>query len=283
MKDFQPFDKTRLLDMISGIDIKLEDNLVVTKYHGVLKAVTKVSKRYEIFDIKSFLHDKIEQICSNFDIHWYRLIVKRGVQYLTLASDPVEVGGINFYKCFYILNSSDKTRRLSFNMGIHQRDSKFYFIRQMNNLSLYRKHLTGITQKAEEVSIGFGGETFDQQINDLKSLIGEKVMLSNIRDIILDDDTLKINHMKFDAFKNLLTWNYNLTDSQKQTLRCPSEELVINSSNDFSMDAFDVFGFYMQIFHSQDSHIVQKETERIFKITQCFIRHEKLSEILLGV
>ena len=32
--------------------------------------------------------------------------------------------------------------------------------------------------------------------------------------------------------------------------------------------------------HNQDSYVVKKETDRMIKITQCFIRNEKISQIL---
>ena len=284
LKNFKPFDKETLLKEISGIDISLQDNLVVTKYFDVLKSITKVSKRYEIFDIKSFMNEKIELISSNFDIVHYRLIVKRGIQYLTLVSDAVEINGSNFYKCFFILNSSDKSRRLSLNMGLYQDSSDVYFITSIKNMSLYKKHLTGISSLAEDVAKSIDGETFEEQITAIKNIVGERVMLSNVRDIIVDED-LKINHKKFDAFKNMLLWNAKLsiTGSQESLLRTPSEKIVFNATNDISMDAFLVFNLYMQIFRNQDAHVVKKETDRIMSITQCFIRSEKLKELLLEI
>lgn len=284
LKNFKPFDKTKLLEEISGIDISMQGEHVVTKYFGVPKSVVKVSKRYEIFDIKQFMTQKIELICSNFDIYHYRLLVKRGIQYLTLVSDAVDINGSNFYKCFFILNSSDKSRRLSLNMGLYQDSADWYFISSISNMSLYRKHLTGITGLAEDVSKSIDGETFEEQIKAIQSIAGERVMLSNVRDIIVDED-LKINHMKFDAFKNMLIWNAKLalTTQQDSLLRTPSEKITFNATNDISMDAFLVFNLYMQIFRNQDAHIVKKETERIMSITQCFIRNEKLKEILFEI
>lgn len=282
IKNFKPFDKEKLLQQISGIDIFLEGDTVITKYFDVVKATAKVSKRYEIFDIKSFLNDKIDQICDNFNIQYYKFIVRRGIQYLVLVSDPVDVAGHIFYKTFFVLNSSDKSRRLSLNMGLYQENSDYYFImNKINNMSLYKRHLTGITSQAEDVSKSISGETFDEQIDSIKSLIGERVMLSKVREIIVDED-LKINHQKFDAFKNLLfsETKRSLTDAQESLLRRPSEDITFTASNDISLDAFLAFNLYMQIFRNQDAHIVKKETERIFRITQCFIRHEKLKELL---
>jgi hypothetical protein len=148
-------------------------------------------------------------------------------------------------------------------------------------MSFFKKHLTGITENADQASQSISGETFDEQIESLRSIVGQKVMLSKVRDIIVDEDS-QINHRKFDAFKNtLISEASGLTASNLNLLRTPSEKIEINSENDFSIDAFLVFGLYMRIFRNQDSHIVRKETERIMSITQWFIRNEKLKSLLM--
>ena len=105
-------------------------------------------------------------------------------------------------------------------------------------------------------------------------------MISKIREIIIDKDQ-KINHRKFDAFKNQLSYSgIKWSKEQYNLLRTQSEKLEISIKNDFSIDAYLVFNLYMQIFRNLDSYVVKKETERITKITQCFIRNDKLNQIL---
>ena len=137
---------------------------------------------------------------------------------------------------------------------------------------------------AEDISKLVSIETFDEQINCIKSLIGEKVLLSNVRNIIVDKD-LKINHSKFDALKNSLRFSktdkINLfSNDQINTLKKTSEELVLDHNNDILLDAYKVFICSIQIFSRYDSYIVKKETDKILRITQCFIRDEKINEIL---
>ena len=205
--------------------------------------------------------------------------MKRGTQYLTLLSDTVNINGAKYHKAFFILNSSDKSRRLNLNLGLY-RDDNTYFITNFNNMYLSKKHLTGLTKMAEDISQSIDGETFDEQIKAIESLNGERVMLSKVREIIVDKDQ-KINHQKFDAFKNQLRFSgFKWTKEQYDTLKTDSTKLVIDSKNDFDIDAFMVFNLYVQLFKNQDSYVVCKETERIIKITKCFIRNEKLSRLL---
>lgn len=277
---FKTYNRVELFEKIDAIEIlKVGDN-VVTKYFGNVINSTPVSKRYEIFDIRSFMKEKISHIESNFNISHYRFIMKRGVQQLILLSDSIDINGSPYHKSFFILNSSDKSRRLNMNLGLYRGDNNVYLVFGVNNMTLSKKHLTGVTKIAEEVSQSFDGETFTEQINSIKSLVGEKVLLSKVREIIIDKDQ-KINHHKFDAFKNSLRYlNNKWTKQEYETLSTESEKLTIDSKNDIVLDAYVVFNLYMGIFRNQDSYVVKKETERIIKITQCFIRNKKLEYLL---
>ena len=275
------YNKEELFNYLDKIEISRNDNQVITKYNGSVIKVANVSNRYEIFDIVSYLKRKVDYIESNFKIHAYKLIIKGGIQSLQLISDEVEIGGVVFYKSFYILNSSDKSRRLSFNLGLHSKNGKFYTIGKNN--SFFKKHLKGVTESAELAS-NFDVESFDSQIESISSLVGHKIKLSKIREVILgsSEDIPKVNHRKFDAFKNSVRWSSNLklTNDQRSFLYKPSEDIQkIDSSKDFFLDAFWVLQVYMNLFKKQDSHIVKNETERIMKITQWSVRNEILESI----
>lgn len=281
MKGFRNYNKNEIFDLIDKISIEKLNNQVITKWCNKVIKVANVSNRYEIFDITKYLKDKIELIESNFNISKYSLSVKGGQQYLQLISDSVEIGGINFYKSFYILNSSDKSRRLSFYAGLHS--EKYYSIG--NNVGMSKKHLKGVTEAADVASIGFNGETFDDQIESLQNLVGHRIKLSKIREVILGDkeDIPQINHRKFDAFKNSVRFAdgdglIRLTGEQRSQLYTESERMT-EVKEDFYLDAFWVFGSYMRLFNRQDSHVIKNETDRIMKITQWSVRNNVLESL----
>lgn len=280
-KGYQKYNKSDLFRKVDAIEIFQEGKQVITKYFGRVINNTPVSDRYEIFDIRSFMKSKIDYLESNFNITFSNLRIRGGIQELILLSDEVEIGGVNYYKAFFILNSSDKSRRLSMNLGLYQADNGTYLVNSIKNFSLVTKHLKGITSKAETAAQNIDVETFDEQIQSIRSLVGERVMMSQVRNIIIDKDR-KVNHNKFDALKNILRWNHSkgLTKSQIGVLTTPSEKLNIDSTIDFSFDAFQIFQSYMNVFRNQDSYVVRKETEKILGITQCFIRNEKLAQLL---
>jgi hypothetical protein len=268
--------------MIDKISIEKIENQVITKYDNRVINVSNVSNRYEIFDIGKYLKDKIDLIEKNFTITKYNFGLTKGRQSLTLISDSVEIGGIEFHKSFYILNSTDKSRRLSFNAGL--KSDNFYTI-GMNNVGLTKKHLKGVTQAAEDASVGLTGETFDEQIEALTSLVGHRIQFSKLRQIILGDkeEIPQINHRKFDAFKNSVRFassdrKVNLTSDEHKQLFQDSESMK-TIQHDFYLDAFWSFQMYLRLFNKQDSHIIKNETERIMKMTQWAVRNSVLESL----
>jgi hypothetical protein len=282
MRGFRIYNKVELFNSIDKIEVEKINGQVITKYGGRVTQVANVSERYEVFDIAKYLKEKIELIEQNFTISKYQLQIRKGQQYLQLISDSVNIGGTEFYKSFYILNSTDKSRRLSFYAGLHSQN--YYYI-GANNVGLSRKHLTGVNVAAEDASKGLTGETFDEQIEALQNIVGHRIQFSKIRQVILGDkeEIPQVNHRKFDAFKNLIRYAdsdrlITLTKEQRSQLYTDSERMK-EVKEDFYLDAFWVFGAYMRLFNRQDSHIIKNETDRIMKITQWAVRNNVLEAL----
>ena len=282
MRGFRNYNKEELFNYIDKIEVEKVNGQVITKYSGRVTQIANVSERYEIFDIAKYLKEKIVLIEQNFTISKYQLSIRKGQQYLQLISDKVNIGGVDFYKSFYILNSTDKSRRLSFYAGLH---SESYYYIGANNVGLSKKHLTGVNVAAEDASKGLTGETFDEQIEALTNLIGHRIQFSKIRQVILGEkeEIPQVNHRKFDAFKNSVRYAdsdglIRLTREQRSQLYTESERMT-EVKEDFYLDAFWVFGTYMRLFNKQDSHIIKNETDRIMKITQWSVRNSVLEAL----
>lgn len=281
--NFKLYNKQELIDLINSIEISTNGKQVITKFKGRVVNISNVSNRYEVFDISSYIKSKLDDLEKNFTITYYKLRIYRGIQELTLLSDKVSIGGKNYYKSFFILNSTNKTRALNINMGLYCVDNNASYVFSIQNLSMRNKHYKGVTHKAEEISHFITDENFNEQIEAIDSLVGEKVMLSKLQEVVVDKD-LKINHTKFDAFKNQLLWsrtNRNeFRDDQLKILMTRSENIKFSIQNDIEIDAFRAFNCYIQIFSRQDSFVIKKETQKIMNITKYFIRNQKIEEIL---
>ena len=115
MNRYLTYNKQELVDKINSISISLNEvGQVITKYRDRVVSISNVSKRYEIFDIKKYLLDKLELIEKNFNIVKYDFQIKKGIQYLTLLSDTVTIEGVEYHKSFFILNFTFKISNLFF-------------------------------------------------------------------------------------------------------------------------------------------------------------------------
>ncbi len=283
------FNRTELFDFIDSFSVeKVGSNLVTMRNGNVIKTVT-ISNRYEIFDFKKYLKEKIDAISKNFNISEYSTYFTGGIQEIRLYSDKVEINDDVYEKCFFFLNSTDKTRVLNMDLGFHNKTRNVYCAFSKSEFSLRKKHLTGITEAANTVSMKLDDNTFESEIESIKSLIGSSVALSKIQETLLaserdTDEPIKSGHLRFESFMYLLR-NRRKSNYKDSVLKMGSAQLQkafeTKDANkyDFYVDAYEAFVIYTSIFGNRDSYVVAKETERILKITQNMIRNNKLEEL----
>lgn len=271
----KPYIKESLLNELNLLKIERIEDLVITKYKGDVIKTSTVSNRYEVFDIVGYIKEKLETIEKNFKIDKYSLSIKGGVQYLKLYSDKIVINNIDFYKTFYITNSTDKSRRLSFKVGLYTNLKNIDYINS-NELDFSKKHLSGVNKLVEESFNKLDEQIFTEQIESLRSLDKHIIKLSNIKEVITTDNE-KIGNKRFVSFKNKVLFNglFDLTDSERKELFRNKTDILY----DFELDAFKVLLTYLSMFSYQDSVIIKKESARILELTKFMIRKKVLSKI----
>lgn len=271
----KPYTKESLLNELNLLKIERIGDLVITKYKGDVIKTSTVSNRYEVFDIVGYIKEKLETIEKNFKIDKYSLSIKGGVQYLKLYSDKIVINNIDFYKTFYITNSTDKSRRLSFKVGLYTNLKNIDYINS-NELDFSKKHLSGVNKLVEESFNKLDEQIFTEQIESLRSLDKHIIKLSNIKEVITTDNE-KIGNKRFVSFKNKVLFNglFDLTDSERKELFRNKTDILY----DFELDAFKVLLTYLSMFSYQDSVIIKKESERILELTKFMIRKKVLSKL----
>ena len=274
------YTKEELISKLEKLNIERIGNTVITKFNDKIIKTTDVSDRYEVFDIVSYIKSKLELIEKNFDIKEYDLTISGGIQDLKLYSDKIDINGITFHKSFYITNSTDKSRRLSFRVGLFSDKKNIHFVNPYEELDFSKKHYTGINNSVDEVFKNIDKEVFDEQIESLKSLVGHQIKLSNIKRVIIGDKKTNIGFKKFLSFKNAVL-NYRmfeLDSNQKFEMDRKTDDI----KNDFELDAFNVLLTYLKIFSKQDSVNLKKESERILELTKFTVRKSLISQILMS-
>jgi hypothetical protein len=283
------YSRDRLFEQLDQLKIYKSGGTVITEHRGRVINSTDVSEKYEIFDIVKYFKERIDEIEKSFTIDKYFLTIKGGKQTLDLVSEEVEIAGKKFQKTFHMQNSTDRSRRLSFNTGLYSVDDKYVIISAVNRISLHKAHVKGVTKAAEEASNGISAETFDEQIASLNELVGHRVAFSKIRSVILGEDEKvpQIAHKRFDTFvaslrsasrAEITREDYNRYKFPRQRSEYVKE---IKSEDDFFIDAFDVIMCYLRAFGGQETHVIKNESERIMKITQWSVRNDALA--MLGI
>jgi hypothetical protein len=282
------FDYTRLLNEISGIEIKLEGDEVATYYNNRQVSRKKVSTKYEIFDFKPFVIQCIDSVIEKYDIEKYELTLTGGRQEIRLFSYPEVINGEEFRKTFYLLNSSDKSRALSFSYGL--KHMGFHYISTSG--AIYKKHYTGITKYVED-RVDLDDSVFTEQIEILKDLIGSPIHMSNVQKVITESEVLSESKVtfrnNFDNFRRRLYDNtYNNTDISEEDRK----KLYVNywnrvksvdfclPENDFIVDSFLVFRTYLELFNKRDAQIIKNESKRISNLTIIGQRESNIDELL---
>jgi hypothetical protein len=275
------------MEKIKGITIVLEGNEVVTYYNGNEKARKGVSKIYEIFDFKPFVINSINEILETYPIDKYIISLVGGRQEITLFSYPETIKGEVFTRAFYLLNSSDKSRALSFSYGL--KHNRFQYVSTTG--SIYKKHYKGITEYVEE-RIDLDDKIFQEQLVLMEKIIGDSILMSNVQKVIIGSDVLKDSKVSlFNNFENLKKRLYEATrctnlnsgDRSKLKVSWLRRTAPVDFSlpeNDFMIDSFLVFKTYLGMFSTRDASFIKRESKRISEMSVLCNRDSVIDGIL---
>lgn len=281
---FLPYDETVLIEEIKSIEIKKSHGVVITSKNGKELKRVDVSKRYGVFDFRPFVIRAIKKISKQFKIDSYFLDITGGIQYLVLLSETVKIEEDEYYKAFYILNSTDRTRILNVDFGLFCKTKNLSFISKKSSFN--KKHYTDIKEFVDS-NIDLNASIFDEQIKIITKMYDKHIALSKIREIILNADKKtgdinKSNHLKFDLFRKKLMKiiKGDYTNAQSKILETPSIDMKITPETDLLFDAHDVFEQYLLLYSTRDSYVIKKESEVILKMTKEMIRKRGLENLL---
>jgi len=278
------YNKEEIFNILDNLSITKEGSNVLTKYNGKLISNAVVSEQYEVFDFTSFAKDVINEIENYFTPEKYKLRITQGQQELRLIGEDVLINDDVFSKMFNIVNSTDKSRALSLNVGLMRLvcsngmvvkvDEEFEQVRVKH----YKTKLpTKVLQFVENIS------NFDISINKqsaaLEKISGKTVSFKEIsKKLLINKDGIiknsasnrmrlfakNIQTSKSDAIKNLTTEQiYLLNNVQRIVL----DQTFLNC-DDIIMDAYVALNLYTEIYNKLDSTILKRETNRFMNFIE---------------
>lgn len=277
------YNKEEIFSILDKIKITQEGNNVLTKYDGRLISNAIVSDIYEVFDFPNFAKEVISEIEKYFTPEKYKLRITKGTQELRLVGEDVLINDDVFQKMFNIVNSTDKSRALSLNIGLMRQvctngmvvavDDEFEKV----SVKHYKtklpdkvvKFVAGLTNF--DIVINKQTQTIDNIVNkkvSFKEIV--KCLAFNKEGIITSSTSLrirafakKVQTSETDAIKNLTKEQVEMLNNIHSIV---SNEVMLNNSVDIEMDGYQALNLYIEIYRNYDSVVLKRETNRIIDL-----------------
>jgi hypothetical protein len=284
-RTYLAYNREELDAKIEKFNSSKSGNSVYTEYNGVGNSV-EVSDQYRFFDFKQFARMVVGLIESQTEIFYYALKINRGVQEISILTNPIMVGGDKYYQNLFLLNSNDKSRALQFNAGLLRWNDNNGFVIPVPNASTseraihkgnaFEERVKGINRFVDTLPSLMGA-----QLEIIEKLGHKEVSLKSIIDTLLAERpewvseitptamnrskafiSRMMEQMSFDTLVNLGL--SGVRDVLKQPLT------FVESGLDVKVNLYEAFIWYTSIYKNRDSAIINRESNRFFKLMESF-------------
>ena len=262
------FDSIKLNEDLDKFENKIENGILTTTYDGREVCKVEVSKIYYNFDFTNFCKVILTEIQKYFTPDKYSLKVASGVQEIRLIGDELFIDNEKYQKIISIINSTDKSRALSMNVGLVKVDSNYRALSYTILTNFSNKHYKStLPEKIKSFSdnlINFN-MNIDFHIKTIEDLKNKEVSIVNFAKSILfkeDGKVIKTVELKLRALGKKLI--YNGFRSNYSTLSNLTEN-NINKVEDFNINCKVLYDNYIELFKDQDISIISRESRRIIE------------------
>lgn len=251
--DFDKINET--LDKFKNIRKR---NTIVSSFDGRTLCSVDVSDKYYNFDFSKFCKMIVSEISNYFTPEAYLLRVSSGIQELRLAGEEVDINGDKYLKLFSIINSTNKQRALSMNVGLIRKKNKSSSVHVSFRNKHYKSSMPDKIVSFSNNLINFNLDV-EYQISTIEKLSKKEIsFLDLVKNLSAKPSGkfIKSMHYKVRAFgKKLEEYGYY----EINTLRNPFADNV----SDFKVNAVDAHNAYIELFSNYDTTIISRETSRI--------------------
>lgn len=262
------FDSIKLNEDLDKFENKVENGILTTTYDGREVCKVEVSKIYYNFDFTNFCKIILAEIQKYFTPDKYSLKVASGVQEIRLIGDELFIDNEKYQKIISIINSTDKSRALSMNVGLVKVDSNYRALSYTILTNFSNKHYKStLPEKIKSFSdnlINFNMD-IDFHIKTIEDLKNKEVSIVKFAKSILfneDGKVIKTVELKLRALGKKLV--YNGFRKNYSTLSNLTEN-YINKVQDFDINCKVLYDNYIELFKDQDISIISRESRRIIE------------------
>lgn len=253
---------------------KLENGSLITSYDGREICRVDVSKVYYNFDFSNFSKSILAEIEKYFTPEKYALKAASGVQELKLVGDELYIDNERYEKMISIVNSTDKSRALSMNVGLAKIDKSGRTDSILILTSFSNKHYkSSLPDKIKSFSdnlINFNMD-IDYHIKTIEDLKNKEISIIEFSKKMMFNDEGKVIKsviLKLNAMGKRLAYNYNLKTNYSTLVNLTPDK--IDKIQDVTINAKTIYSAYIELFKNSDTSIIARESRRIIETLEKF-------------
>ena len=263
------FDSIKINNDLDKFENKIEDGFLVTKFDGREICRVEISKIYYNFDFTTFSKSILSEIQKYFTPEMYGLKVASGVQEIRLVGDELYIDNERYEKMISIVNSTDKSRALSMNVGLIKTEkgrhpSSITILTSFSNKH-YKSSLPDKIKDFSDNLINFNMD-IDFHIKTIEDLKNKELSLVEFaKSVLFDKDgkVVKSMELKLRALGKKLMYDYGYRNNYSTMSNLISSE--IDKVEDITLNAKTLYSAYIELFKDKDTALIARESRRIIE------------------
>ena len=263
------FDSVKLNDDLDKFDNQIEDGFLVTRYDGREICRVEVSKIYYNFDFTNFSKSILSEIQKYFTPEVYRLKIASGEQEINLVGDELYIDNERYEKTINIVNSTDKSKALSMNVGLvkiekGKRATSTTILTSFSNKH-YKASLPDKIKSFSDNLINFN-MNIDFHIKTIEDLKNKEVTIVEFAKSVLFDKNGKVVksvEFKLAALGKRLMYEYGFRKNYSTLSNLTAAD--INKVEDITLNAKVLYSAYIELFKDSSTSVIARESRRVIE------------------
>ncbi len=263
------FNSDEINTTLDKFENKIENGFLTTSFNGREICKVEVSKIYYNFDFTNFSKSILSEITKYFSPEKYSLRAASGVQEIRLIGDEIFIDNERYQKIFSIVNSTDKSKALSMNVGLVKMTDYGHIksITILTNFSNkhYKASLPDKIKSFSENLINFNMD-INFHIKTIEDLKNKNVSIVDFAKSILFNEEgklIKTVELKLRALGKKLMYDYGFKKNYSTLNNITAAN--IDKIEDLTINAKVIFNAYVELFKDSDTSIIARESRRVIE------------------
>lgn len=265
----KPFNLNEVNEVLNKFSNIIEDGYLKTIYNNREICKTEISKVYYNFDFVSFTKSLLSEIQNYFTPENYTLKAFSGTQEIRLFGDEVFINNERYEKMISILNSTDKSKSLSMNVGLVKKNKKTtpksYTILTSFSNKHYKSSLPEKIKSFSDNLINFNID-IDYHIKTIEDLKDKEISIVELCKKMLYNDKgeiIKSMEIKLRSLGKKLIYDYNFRNNYETLSNLTIS--YIDKIDDIKINSNTIYNAYVELFKNQDTSVIARESKRIIE------------------